>query len=762
MEEVKTSRQAVSQKIIFLLFFASGISGLIYEVVYLRILSRTIGVTAYATAVTLAAFMAGLALGSFIFGRLVDKRDDQLRIFALLQIWLAVFAIITPFILIGSTDVYKFVSIMTHQSTTAISLSKVIVSFLSLLVPTVLMGGTLPALTSYLVRQGGMFGENFSLLYGLNTLGAVLGVVLSGFITIGAIGEWNTIFIGATINLVVGFVTFVVYRRKLRFTGQTGVTHNVAARTVDNRISVYSDTVRKMVLIAFMISGFTALAYEVVWTRQLILFLQTSIYAFSGMLAIFLVGVAIGSMFMNRYVDRLRTPLLIFGILELAIGALSIFNLYLFGSLDSTILTRVLSPVVLVLPLTLLFGAIFPIASLCYAKSTDLTGTSVGILYTFNAVGNVAGSLFTGFLFISLLGSSKTVIILGFVNIMLGLVLLWLEPRTSRGYKLKFLLIVPAAVLLTLGFKGRDPFLTVIENRIAKDAKYYEIYHNRETVEGTVTSFVRDGFKHLWINGYGQTTLCTETKLMAHLPVMLADKPKEMLVMCFGMGTTARSACIYDDLNITCVELVPEVYKCFGYYHSDAQKVISRPNVRFIANDGRNFLLLSPDKYDVIIVDPSPPVYNAGTVNLYTREFFTLCREHLTPGGVMCLWFPGSSQQDNLNICKTFYSVFKNMTLWKSLHNNNRGFYLLGTSAPTNIDRSKIEHAFTNPRLVKDLSEIDKVGITSEQLLNLFLMRDGKSLDELTETASIITDNHPYTEFPLWRYLLSRESDRIH
>ncbi|MGD0552931.1 MAG: fused MFS/spermidine synthase [Sedimentisphaerales bacterium] len=760
MGEVKTSRQAVSQKIVFLLFFASGISGLIYEVVYLRILSRTIGVTAYATAVTLAAFMAGLALGSFIFGRLVDKRNDQLRIFALLQIWLAVFAIVTPLILIGSVNVYKFVSIITHQSATAISLSKVVVSFLSLLVPTVLMGGTLPALTSYLVRQGGMFGKNFSLLYGLNTLGAVLGVVLSGFITIGAVGEWNTVFIGVAINLWVGFVAFVVYRRKLRFAGQTGVTRNVAVKAVDKRISMYSDTVRKMVLIAFMISGFTALAYEVVWTRQLILFLQTSIYAFSGMLAIFLVGVALGSMFMNRYVDRLRTPLLIFGILELAIGALSISNLYLFGPLDSTMLTRVLSPVVLVLPLTLLFGVIFPIASLCYAKSTDLTGTSVGILYTFNAVGNVAGSLLTGFLFISLLGSSKTVIILGFVNIMLGLVLLWLEPRTSRGYKLKFLLVVPVAVLLALGFKGRDPFLAVIENRIAKGANHYEIYHNRETVEGTVTSFVKNGTKQLWINGYGQTVLCTETKLMAHLSVMLADKPKKMLVICFGMGTTPTSACIYDDLNITCVELVPEVYKCFPYYHSDAQKVISRPSVRFIANDGRNFLLLSPDKYDVIIVDPSPPVYNAGTVNLYTREFFTLCREHLTPGGVMCLWFLGSSRQDNLYICKTFYSVFRNTTVWNGPR--GWGFYLFGTPSPTNVDRSKIELAFTNPQLVKDLSEYDNVCVTSEQLLKLFVLRDGKDLDDLTKTASIITDNYPYTEFPLWRYLLSRESDKIH
>jgi spermidine synthase len=758
MAEMKTDEKAVPQNAVFLLFFASGISGLIYEVVWLRILSRIIGVTAYATAITLAAFMAGLALGSFIFGRLVDKRNDQLRIFALLQLWLANVAVVTPIVLTGSVPVYRFVSEISHHSTAAISMSRVVVSFLSLLVPTMLMGGTLPVLTSYLVGRGGMFGKNFSLLYGLNTLGAVFGVVLSGFVTIGAIGEWNTIFIGVSINLVVGFIVFVLHRSRLRFTEKADITRDVAVKAMSSRISMYPDTVRRTVLIVFLISGFTALAYEVIWTRQLILFLSTSIYAFSGMLAIFLVGVALGSMFMNRFVDRLKAPLVIFGMLELAIGALSILNLYLFGPLDSTVLTRVFSPLALVLPLTFLFGAIFPIASLCYAKSTDVTGTSVGILYAFNAVGNVAGSLLAGFLFISLLGSSGTVIMLGLVNIVLGLILLWLEPRTSSGCKLRVLLIIPCAVLLALGFKGRDPFLTVIERRIEKGAYYYQIYHNRETVEGTVTSFVRNGFKSLLINGTGQTFLCTETKLMAHLPIMLADKPKKMLVICFGMGTTVRSACIYDDLNITCVDLVPEVYKCFRYYHSDAQKVVSRPNIRFVANDGRNFLLLSPDKYDVITVDPSPPIYSAGTVNLYTREFFTLCKEHLTPGGVMCLWFSGGDQQDNLYIYKTFYSVFQNMTVWKSPH--NWGFYLLGTLARTNVDRSKIERAFTkNPRLIEDLSEYDNVCVTSSQLLSLFMLRDGDDMDGITKTASIITDNYPYTEFPLWRYLFRRGSD---
>jgi predicted membrane-bound spermidine synthase len=473
------------------------------------------------------------------------------------------------------------------------------------------------------------------------------------------------------------------------------------------------------------------------------------------MLAIFLIGVALGSMFMNRFVDHLKTPLAIFGILELAVGTLSILNLHLFGPLASSELTRTLSPVVLLLPLTFIFGAIFPIASLCYAKSTDLTGTSVGILYTFNAVGNVAGSLFAGFLFISLLGSSKTVIMLGFVNIVLGLILLWLEPSKSSGYKLKFLLVVPLAVWFVLGFKGRDPFLTIIEHGIAQNTGHYKIYLNRETVDGTVTSFVENGSKSLLINGAGQTALCTETKLMAHLPIMLADEPKEMLVICFGMGTTTMSACIYDNLNITCVELVPEVYKCLRYYHDNAEKILSRKNINLLGGDGRNFLLLSPEKYDIITVDPSPPIYSAGTVNLYTREFFSLCKDHLTQGGVMCLWVPVGPKEDTLSILKTFYSVFPNTTVWKGPHGG--GFYTIGTLAKTKIDKPEIEEAFTNPKLLKDLSEYDNSCATSSQLLNLLVLQEKGDIENATKDAVIITDNFPYTEFPLWRYLLRKK-----
>jgi len=754
------------RKVVFALFFASGISGLIYEVVWLRILSRITGVTTYATAITVAAFMAGLGLGSFIFGKFIDRRKDQLRIYALLQLSVAAVALVMPILLKIPIPIYKYIHEISNQNFNVILIARVFVSFISLLIPTTLMGGTLPVLTSYMVKKQGLFGKNLSLLYGLNTLGAVFGVLLSGFLTIGALGEFNTILIAVLINLVVGGTASLLGKKAPALVEATEVREDKFIAPADTAISPYADAVRVTVLISILISGFTALAYEIIWTRQLILFLETSIYAFSAMLAVFLAGIAIGSIFINKYVDTFKAPVFVFGILELLVGALSILNLYLFGLLDSHLLSRILSPIVLVFPLTLLFGAVFPVAALCYAKSVNRTGFSVGVLYSFNTIGNVTGALLTGFLLIGLMGSSKTVVLLSFVNVALGIILLWSEPNKSNRLKLKYLLAVPAVICLALGFKGKDPFLNVIEKRISNAAHSHQILHNRETIQGTVTSFIKNGSKGLWINGVGQTVLITETKLMAHLPILLSKEPKEFLVICFGMGTTLKSASVYDDLNITSVELVPEVYKCFEYYHDEAERLLSRKNLSLISEDGRNFLLLSSDKYDVITVDPSPPIHSAGTVNLYTREFFSLCKNHMTPSGVTCLWFPGSYKGDTLHmenslyILKTFYSVFPNMTVWRGPH--NWGFYIVGTLTETRIDKSKIEQAFTNPRLVKDLSEYDSSCVTSSQLLNLLLLQDKDHIEDATRNASIITDNFPYTEFPLWRYLLHHRRHTSH
>ena len=747
---------ASERKFLLFLFFVSGISGLIYEIVWLRILSRIIGVTTYATAITLAAFMLGLALGSVLFGRLSDKRSNQLLFYAVLQIFIAIAAVVTPALFGVSIELYRYLYPISSNNPFLLLLSRILVSFILLLIPTTLMGGTLPLLISYLAKKEGNFGKNFSLLYGLNTFGAVVGVLLGGFITIGLFGEQKTINIGVLLNLAVGIAGYWLYR-KTAIQPSAEKDEKPEISHTDSQISPYSDKIRSLVLITIAISGFTSLSYEVIWSRQLILFLLTSTYAFSGMLAVFLTGVAVGSIVMNKFVDKLKKPLVVFGSLELLIGVLSIANLYLFEPLAYNTFTRVMAPVILVFPLTFLFGTIFPVASLCYAKSISNSGTSTGTLYCFNTIGNVAGSLATGFLFFSLLGSSKTVILLGFINLTIGFILIAAEEGKLQIFRKRCLAALALALVLSIGLKNKDPFLNMVKNKVQIIMQgECDFPFNKECTEATVTAVLTKDkrSKVIFLNGVGQTVNCTETKLIAHLPVLLAENPRDMLVICFGIGTTLRSAAMYEDINTTVVELVPAEFECFKYFYSNAEDIVKQKNVRLVADDGRNFLLCSPNKYDIISVDPSPPIYSAGTVNLYSQEFFKLCSQHLKQNGIMCLWFPlqpTTLGQDRDGLIKTFHSVFPDMSIWAGPY--QWGLYLIGRISPRDIDIPKIEKAFTDRKFLDDITETDNACDTAQKLLALQIPLTTSKVGKIIQNASLITDDYPFTEFPLWRYI---------
>lgn len=755
---------------VYLLFFASGISGLMYQVVWLRMLSRLLGVTIYATSTVLAAFMGGLALGSFLIGRLIDKRQDALRVYALLELCIGVAALAVPIGLMASSPLYRSVFEATGGAMVPTAAFRVVFCFLLLLVPTTMMGGTLPVLSAYLVGRRHRFGRSFSLLYGLNTLGAVVGVLASGFFTIGALGEWATIGIGVFINLLVATVAYWIALTEAR-PAQAPTPAGTPAATA-TAISPYSDHVRRWVLVGAAVSGLTAIGYEVIWTRQLILFLHTSIYAFSGMLAVFLTGIALGSLVIHRFVDRFKSPLMVFGVLELFVGLISVVNIYLFMPLDSELVRGILglwngvfATVLIVFPLAFAFGLILPTASVCYAKSTDRVGASVGWLYSFNTVGSILGAVLAGFVLLPYLGSTNAIILLAFVNVLLGFVLLSQEPGHRTAQKLVYATGTAIAVVLAVGVVENDPFLAVIEKRIVERRgttwlpgsnaalpKSENIYFHKEGIEGTVTAFEVNEFKQLWINGVGMTFLNTETKLMAHLPLLLADRPKEFVAIAFGMGTSVRSASRYPDLNITGVDLVPETFQTFRYFHADGDEVLRQRNVHSVVNDGRNFLLLSDRRYDVITVDPAPPIWSAGTVNLYTKQFFELARNRLTEGGVFCLWFPAGTEEEVKSLLRTFDAVFPFVTVWSGPR--GWGWYLTGRLNPIDWDvvAERAKEMLSTQAVYDDLTEYDSVVDTPAKLLALRMWTDVE-LEEVVGDGPLITDNYPFTEFPLWRYL---------
>jgi spermidine synthase len=312
-----------------------------------------------------------------------------------------------------------------------------------------------------------------------------------------------------------------------------------------------------------------------------------------------------------------------------------------------------------------------------------------------------------------------------------------------------------AAVIGLMMFAG-DPYFRLLRKRASHQVVgKLSIYRHVDEAAGTTTAFGGEGGwvdKVLWVNGAGMTQLCSLTKMLSHLPIWLADDPKDMLVICLGMGTSLRSAASHPNLDITVVELIPAIYDCIGFFHEDGREILKRPNVHPVVDDGRNYLLMNDKKYDVITIDPAPPLYAAGTVNLHTREFFELCRSRLKPGGKLCMWVPAYGRSELPMILKSYVDVFEHIRGFASASNGLGGFMLIGSLEPFDDVEGKIRRAFQEKPAYADLVEYDNTYSTPEKVQDLYL-GDREGFRAFVGNFAGITDDRPYLEFPLWRML---------
>jgi spermidine synthase len=264
--------------------------------------------------------------------------------------------------------------------------------------------------------------------------------------------------------------------------------------------------------------------------------------------------------------------------------------------------------------------------------------------------------------------------------------------------------------------------------------------------------------KQLWVNGVGMTALVTVTKMMAHLPIMLGPPPepgrtRKVLVICFGMGTTVRSASRWPDTEVEAVELVPSVIRALPFFHADAAALYANPRVRMRVGDGRNWLLLSGRRYDVITVDPAPPIWSAGTVNLYSREFMALARDALTENGVAQFWVSSVVTKQELRmLLATFRAVFPQGTVWSG--DKISGYYLIGARrGALRVDPARIRAAYAIPAVRADILEWDDSVGTPEKVMALYAA-GARRMASFSAGAPLVTDDHPWIEFPLFRYLV--------
>jgi spermidine synthase len=712
-----------------LLFLLSGACGLTYQVLWLRLLALVFGVTVHAASTVLAAFMAGLALGAVLAERLV-RRGHPLKLFAALGAGIAVSALATPALLGLATAAYRPLSTAAPDSLALLTVARFVCSAAVLLVPTVLMGATLPVLShAALVRSAS--ATRLATLYAVNTAGALAGALLTGYVFIGGLGIQRTFILAAAVNLLVAAGAWRLSRTSDPVETPPIVT-GPGTETIGGRaVSATS------VMWVMAVSGFAALALEIVWFRVLVQFLPATSYAFTTMLATVLAGIALGSAAASRSLARPRDWS---AVLAYTQGATSIVVLLSLAALGATYAagwhTSGLSQVAAaaILPASLLMGYAFPVALALWTRAGAAGGgvpRAVGPLYSANVLGGIAGAVAGGFLLLPLLGSRRALIALAGLYLVTSLAMLVATGR-RRGALVLVALFAGAVRLVP------DPFAAALEQRHGRGER---IFWREEGVQTSVSIHTR-AFRGwlMYLDGLHQASDAPEMvklhRLIGHLPMVLHADPRRSLVVGLGGGATP-GAVSQHDTEVLVVELSDSVRKGAEFFKHVNYDLLSRPNVRLRVDDGRNFLTLTRERFDVVTADLIQPVH-AGAGNLYSREYFTLVRNVLADNGLALQWIGHRPDTQYKLIMRTFLEVFPETTLWLD------GQLMVGSRAPLTLSPALLDAKRARP---ETRAALDEVGLDRFETLASWYVAGPDALRRFVGDGPVLSDDRPLVEY---------------
>jgi len=769
---------------ILLLFFLSGACGLIYEVAWMRMLTLVFGATAFATSTILASFFTGLALGGAYFGRVVDRSRNPLRIYALLEFGVAFFAFLMPVLLSAVTAIYVAISRQFDIGFYGISLIRFFLSFLVLVLPAILMGGTLPVIVKFFVEKGGPVGWNVGRLYSLNTFGAVVGTLSAGFFLILLLGLREATYLAGTLNLLIAVGALLLHRwagplprpvegEEEEAVGAESPLTGPDSREVPEYAPAGEDTgeepassrIPTLVLVAVAVSGFCGLAYEVFWTRALVFFLDNSTHAFTTILTAFLLGIALGSLLIAPFVDRGRRLLGWLGVTQILIGGFAVLAIPIlnhstpvFARLADAPLDALLpwkwmglrflnSLSVMLLP-TLFMGMAFPLAGKLYAREVKKVGTALGDIYAVNTLAGVFGSLLAGFALIPLMGVQNGILLMAGLNVAVGVALVLNEPSVAPGTRRAVGALVTLGALVVASVylrEGAIPMTSHYEGLETDSVLSYE-----EGTGGTVKVY-RDtyGDKIISVNGFPVAGTPLEyhdaQKALAHFPLLLVRTPHPRVgIVGFGAGGTSWGSTRHPVEFVETVELVPAVPRAAHWFEEEVNHgVLREPSFRLVMGDGRNHMLVTDQEYDVISIDATSPKM-AGNGSLYALDFYELLRDRLSEEGVAVQWIPFHllSDPEVRMTARSFLEVFPHSSLWFTPLRQN--VVLMGSRNPMIIDYAALAETFAIPGVREDLAYVN---ITDPvDFLGNFIM-GGEALADYVGDIPLNTDNHPYLEF---------------
>jgi len=670
--------------LLLVLFFLSGASSLVGEVVWMRLLGLVVGNSMWAASAVVTAWMAGLAAGAWLGGRLARRVHHHLRLYAAAEAVVALFYLATPSLLPWLERLAAGLTPDLSGHLLAGLGGRFLLSVGVLLLPTTAMGVTLPLLVERL--RGHVLAERVAGLYGVNTLGAVVGVLITAHLLLPRFGESGALASAALACLAVVVAAVLLEGRLPRPTGSAAPA----------RLGPSSGPLRAhLVLVAAM--GFGALAVEIVWVRVLTLHLGSRVYAFALMLAVYLLGIGIGSIMVGATSHHTGEPRRFLAWLQAGVAAAILVNLavlsrfqpllgwltemlHLHRSFANLQVIQFLAVAAAFLPVTMLLGASFPLAVAADPAACS-GGEHTGRVAAANTVGAILGAVATPAVLVPVLGTSRSLLLLALLSTLIALAL--------GGRRVAVLvagtILVIAAVRVTM---PRDAILRAA----LEDEGDSEVVALEESLTATVIvrryRDARGTWYSLELNGVNvagtSPSLLAVQQLQGEIPLLEAADPRRVLHIGFGSGGTCWAVSHHPVERVDVVEIAPEVLRVSDHYFADINHhVLADPRVHTIINDGRNYLLATENRYDVILSDSIHPVY-AGNSTLYTLEYFRLCREHLEPGGVVSMWLPlySLSTDGFLHILSAFHEVFPRTVVWYDIGVLNEFTIVTGMTAP--------------------------------------------------------------------------------
>ena len=760
---------------IHLLFLASGAAALIYQIVWFKQLQLVLGSSTYSVSVTIASFFLGLSLGGWLGGRFADRVRRPLRTYAVLELCAGALSLAITLFLSTWAVWIPFLAPALGARSLASAVLTLLVSLAMLVLPTMLMGATLPFLAKHVVREQGTLAARIGVLYGLNTLGAAIGCAVAGLWLIGTVGVLQSAMVGSAVYLLVAVIAGT---RRSEEPALSAAAESSRPSEAPGAIAATSSFETQALVIIFAVSGFASIAYEVLWFRVLANFTLHTVYAFSAMLATYLLGLVLGALLCAKFIAPRKDWLLVnFARLQVLIAAAGLLTIALLGrsrnilnlieSASIRIPSQLLDPlagsgevvvlcfVIFLIPTTLI-GVGFPLASELTIHRVSALGQRLGRLYAFNTLAGTLGSLTAGFLLLPRLGTQGSLTLIVGLNLMLFVALVATQPSLRQDRRLRRLgaegLAFAIAGLWILGPRYLEYAQTrfdgarILAFREARDATFVVTGYQSED-EGTFQQLLVNGNSYANNAPPGRRYMAT----LGHLPALLHRDPHSALVVCIGTGTTIGSLTVHPSLEtITGVDLSQAVFDFAPLFEPLNHSFFRQPRVEKVVADGRHYLLTNDRTFDIITFEPPPP-QDSGIVNLYSREFYQLAKRRLGRGGIVAQWVPLDITRQALPrmMIRTMMAEFPHVSLW--VPSRMEGV-VIASMEPLKIDVAAWQQRMNEPALRADM---DAIGFRSpEDLVATFVAADG-ALAKFAGDLPAITDDRPHIEY-FNRYATSR------